>query len=1038
MADEELAIGIDLGTTFSCVAVLRSGNVEIIPNEEGQNLTPSIVSFAEDISFDENKVGVFVGEETLNQLIKNPKKTIYSIKRLMGRNYNDDEVKKDIASNFWAFDVVPKKSKEGNQQRPVVKITDKNNKVRYYYPEEISKFILQKLVKSAKDYLGQPVKKAVITVPAYFQDAHRKATKFAAEEAGLEVLRIINEPTAASLAYGLDIKLPKNDLLSSTFIDINKGYESNRNHKKENEEEDDEKYIVVFDLGGGTFDVTLLKIDDKEIFNAIYTEGDSHLGGDDFNQKIMEYCLDEFCLRLNIDKKEVKKDSKAMNRLKIASENAKIKLSSETETSINIDDFYNNEILSTKLTRIKFEEICQDLFKRLLKPLDNVVVKCPKSLESINEIVFVGGSTRIPHIKEIVQSYFYDIHINDSINPDETVAYGAAIQAAKLNKQGGDILNDVILMDITPFSLGIDVVNNSDIPEIKAKGCLMSVVIPKGTKIPVSKTGNYKTAHDNQEVIDIGVYEGENPYVNDNHLLGNFKLVGLPKKPAGEVKDDVTFYIDENGILTVTAVEKSQGINNSIKIINDKGFQKDEILENINNTYTPLIKGNHGDFKNYKKEMNYYYKEYHNTYNIQEKYKYIYNFGKTLIAFLNTFDKEGNDTLGNKYFLYIKVLFESYRILIQLNKSMSDGDKQMIIDNSKNYLKLLSNFKNINYSNYVELLNLFVIYLNDEEVKEPLEKRQQIKEWRNYILFDLVIYVMELINQRADLILFNNLKFSRYNAKYLFQNVIKISELYIKSERELSINMDLRNRYNKCINKCKEEIKKINANSLVNINQIKNSKKLIEKEDNVNREDLLILMDNFREAYQNIQGLNETETEAIILANIVKIDYVYLGNTNYNSLRRLAEQSVALAKSTEQNVEKYQWYLDISSILQELRNNFEEQERLEQEKFENKCKTEHKEIFDKIKEYRAKSNIEFIEYILQNHPPKKNPLKKNKTVSQKMNEDSKTFLETLSARYNPDNYSRNTDEEKLNYTIMKTISIEINAILSEISPAKII
>ena len=227
MADEELAIGIDLGTTFSCVAVLRSGNVEIIPNEEGQNLTPSIVSFAEDISFDENKVGVLVGEETLNQLIKNPKKTIYSIKRLMGRNYNDDEVKKDIASNFWAFDVVPKKSKEGNQQRPVVKITDKNNKVRYYYPEEISKFILQKLVKSAKDYLGQPVKKAVITVPAYFQDAHRKATKFAAEEAGLEVLRIINEPTAASLAYGLDIKLPKNDLLSSTFIDINKGYESN-------------------------------------------------------------------------------------------------------------------------------------------------------------------------------------------------------------------------------------------------------------------------------------------------------------------------------------------------------------------------------------------------------------------------------------------------------------------------------------------------------------------------------------------------------------------------------------------------------------------------------------------------------------------------------------------------------------------------------------------------------------------------------------------------------------------------------------------
>ena len=288
MSDEELAIGIDLGTTFSCVAVLRNGKVDIIPNEIGQNLTPSIVSFMEDND------GVLVGEETLNQLIKNPKRTIYSIKRLIGRNYQDDEVKKDIASDFWAFDVVPKKSKEGNNQRPVIKITDKKNKLRYYYPEEISKFILQKLVQSARAYLGQPVKKAVITVPAYFKDAQRKATKFAAEEAGLEVLRIINEPTAASLAYGLDIKLPKNDLLANTFGDLNKCFDSNIQNKEEDEEEDDEKYIVVFDLGGGTFDVTLLKIEDQEIFNVITTDGDSHLGGDDFNKKIMDHCLKNF------------------------------------------------------------------------------------------------------------------------------------------------------------------------------------------------------------------------------------------------------------------------------------------------------------------------------------------------------------------------------------------------------------------------------------------------------------------------------------------------------------------------------------------------------------------------------------------------------------------------------------------------------------------------------------------------------------------------------------------------------------------------
>ena len=644
--EEELAIGIDLGTTYSCVAVLRNGKVEIIPNEQGQNLTPSIVSFV-----DEGK-GILVGEDALNQLITNPKRTIYSIKRLIGRNFLDEEVQHDIKSNFWPFNVV-KGGKTG--ERPVIEMYDKNNKLNTYFPEDISKFILQKLVQSARNYLDRPIKKAVITVPAYFNDAQKKATKFAAEQAGLIVLRIINEPTAASLAYGLEKILPKNEDLSRTFEDINKIFNSHSKEKKDKdgnnkqeEEDDDDKYIIVFDLGGGTFDVTLLKIEDNEIFNVITTGGDSHLGGDDFNQKIMEHCLKEFCNKLNIDIKEVKKNSEAMNRLKIASENAKIKLSTEQEVSIDIDDFYNRELLHSKITRNYFEEICKDLFDKLIKPLDKIIEHCPKSIEGINEIVFVGGSTRIPKVKELVKNYFYDIHINDSINPDETVAYGAAIQAAKLNKQGCDILNDVILMDITPFSLGINVVNLSKDPEIKNKGDLMSVVISKGTKIPVSKVRHYETSIDYQEIINIGVYEGENMYVKDNHLLGKFKLVGLPKKKKGEVKDDVTFDIDENGILTVSAVETSKGINNSIKIINDRGFQKDDIIENINQTFTCLISGNNEIITNYKKEMGYYYKEYNNSYSPKEKSKYIYNFGEVLLAFLNTFDKEGNDTLGNK------------------------------------------------------------------------------------------------------------------------------------------------------------------------------------------------------------------------------------------------------------------------------------------------------------------------------------------------------------------------------------------------------
>ena len=726
MADDELAIGIDLGTTYSCVAVLRSGKVDIIPNEHGHNLTPSIVSFPEDGE------GVFVGEDCFNQLIKNPKRTIYSIKRLIGRNFRDKEVQHDIKSNFWNFDVVEQKK----SKRPVIKIENKGE-LKYYYPEEISKFVLQKLAQSARDYLGQPVKKAVITVPAYFNDAQRNATKLAAEQAGLQVLRIINEPTAASLAYGLDEKLPKNESLLRSFADLNKSLNSfykgksdkkqifNDNNEEE-EEDDDEKYIVVFDLGGGTFDVTLLRIDDKEIFNVIDTGGDPHLGGDDFNQRIIDHCLKEFCTKYIIDIKEVSNDSEAMNRLKIAAENAKIKLSMETEVSIDIDDFYNHELLHIKLTRFNFEDLCKDLFNKLLKSLEKIIDKCPNSTESISEIVFVGGSTRMPKVKELVQNFFYDKHINDSIDPDETVAYGAAIQAAKLNKQGGYILNDVILMDITPFSLGINVVNKSEIPEIKDKGSLMSVVIPKGTKIPVTITKGYQTSSDYQEEIEIGVYEGENYFVKDNHLLGIFNLVELPKKLAGEVKDDVTFSIDENGILTVSAVETSQKINNSIKIINDKGFQKDEIIENINQTSTPLRSANHEEFKNYKKEMNYYYNEYNNSYCPKDKYKYIYNFGETVVAFLNTFEKDGNDTLGNKYFLYIKVLFESYRILIELSSIINENDKKVIIDNSKKFLAILSTFKIINNNKSLELLNLFVINLNLDEKKEPFEKQKQI------------------------------------------------------------------------------------------------------------------------------------------------------------------------------------------------------------------------------------------------------------------------------------------------------------------------
>ena len=743
-------------------------------------------------------------------------------------------------------------------------------------------------------------------------------------------------------------------------------------------------------------------------------------------------------LKHKIDQQEVEKDRKAMNRIKVASEKAKIQLSTEKVAIIDIDEFYNEQLLHMELTRETFEKICEDLFNKLIPPLDDVLESANVGISQIKEIVFVGGSTRIPKIKTLVQDYCYDVHINNSINPDETVAYGAAIQAAKLMKKESDILDDVILMDITPFSLGIDVVNDSKDKENRKKGCLMSVVIPRHSKIPITKTGKYQTASDFQKSILINVYEGENKYVKDNHLLGTFNLVDIPIRKAGEVKDEVTFSIDANGILTVTAVETSTGKKNYIKIINDKGFNKDEIIENINNTFLPLANFDNKNFKNYKKEMTEYHKYYTETYDKKEKSKYLYNFCETVINFINTFDKEGNDTLGNKYFLYIKYLFQGFKEMIQLKTKIEENERNFIVTNAKHFLKILITFQNTNYKTYIDLLSILDVTLSQEEIKNTtIELEKQINEERNLILFDLVIYVMELIKTKAEQLLLSNKKFSRYNAKYLFQNCIQISQLFIRSDRDLSKDAKLKKEHNACYEKCLSEIKKINANSLVEIDNIKSSGKLIDNGENMERENLIILLDNFREALHNIQGMDDYESEAILLSNIVKIKYRYLKSENYTSLRTMSEQCVALAKQTNRNVEQYRWYLEISGILQELRKIFEDKERYEQENFENKCKTEHKHIFDEIKEYRNKTNVEFIEFILQKYPPKKSVLKQGQTVRKQWDKNKKSFVEKLSARYNPDNYPKNTEEEKLKYTIYHTITTEINAIIDELNPNRI-
>ena len=1005
--EDDYAIGLDLGTTFSCIGVYKNGGVEIIPNSVGEKITPSIVIFKDN--------EILVGEDTIDDLVKYYDNCLYEVKRLIGLDFSKKNYQEEIKK--LPFKVILPTQR--NKQADIEVVINKQKKT--FSPTEISSLIIKKMVHNAENYLHKKIKKLVITVPAYFSENQKKLTSQAAEMLNLDVIKIINEPTAAALAYGFT------------------------------EDQNKDKNILVFDLGGGTFDVSILSFenekDNKENVNkknlsVLSSSGDMHLGGEDFDNALVDFVLE----KQNIDEKMIRKNNHAIKRLKVACENIKKNLSISDKTTLRINNLLDKVDINLEITKQEFENICLPLIERLKLPLNNAIAEAGKKMQAlkkdftkddIDEVILVGGSTRIPMVKNFVKNFFPKKKINDSINPDEAVAYGATLQAEKILYNRDKIISNFHILDITPFSLGLATKNISNDEELQKEGLEMSVMIKRGTPLPTFNVQTYTTVEDNQTKVQLEIYEGERKYVKYNHLLTKTIITGLSPKPKGKTKISVEFKIDVNGILYVKAIEESEKNGKKIELTiknDDITFTNEEMekmkkkMEEMSKDvkYKELTQGM--DYSNIKTTLKTYQDAYDNCGEDEEENKQIYlnNFNETLEDFIDKFNKDfDNETLLEKYYLYVQQLFSSY--IKTLDCELDKSEQKTIFNKIKKYLLIFIDKSSAYLDNLVETLS-----------KMPKSKKKDF--------YVLIIFIMEKLNELGGKCIKEKKEFSKYHSLMYFEQARSYYEKYLEKVNPALFKKESLDSLNLQKKIFTENIQDINSGAIILEKNLQEGRVFDGKGyeawgtgftkglNNLNinpaqkEVELLLKLKEYERILSSILIANEpSEKEAKCIVSILIINNL-LGKINKKNkyLFALSDKCELIIDhfKIDKNIDWYKSFLPIKKKIDSLKTSEENYNTLFL-----KVRQTNPEIFDEIDEQfrKHRGTIKFIDFIITKYPYKGFEKGQKELDLTKYTTD---LAYQLSKKYIPDNFMQGDPQSELKHCIYHEIAAKLSNLIT--------